>query len=231
MTVDYISVPLGIAAVVTAIFRLASRKRYVTVHPTVLALSLGSALLLRSPWFGDVVLDHLFYALSGIRNVPDVLGHLIIFVAICAVLGYVAYAVEYPFSLWPAYVLLGCMSSICVLVFLSSSAVGVDTTNIVLLSDMTAYGVLFSVAMFIAHFAIVIVLSYALRNGTLPRTSSAMLVGAVSGLLMVVHRVLVVAAPSLENVAYGPITWSLSLVCIGGYTAAVVGMSWSLRSC
>ncbi|WP_125187535.1 hypothetical protein [Corynebacterium bovis] len=181
MTVDYISVPLGIAAVVTAIFRLASRKRYVTVHPTVLALSLGSALLLRSPWFGDVVLDHLFYALSGIRNVPDVLGHLIIFVAICAVLGYVAYAVEYPFSLWPAYVLLGCMSSICVLVFLSSSAVGVDTTNIVLLSDMTAYGVLFSVAMFIAHFAIVIVLSYALRNGTLPRTSSAMLVGQCPG--------------------------------------------------
>lgn len=230
MTVDYISVPLGTLGILASICRILSRNMTSTVYPTVLSFSLGGALLLRSPWLGDIILDRWLYFLTDVHNIPDVAAHILVFVAMCAVVGYVAYAVEYPFILWPLHLIFGATSTVCISVFLSTSAVRVETKNIVLLADMFAYNVLFSMAMCITHLAMVSVLVYALRKKVLPWMCALMLAGALSGLFMAVHRLAVAMVPSVRGFAYEPITWTLSLLCIGGYTVAVVGMSWAMRS-
>lgn len=225
ISVDMVSIPLGVLGLAIGAYRLVHRERFASINLTVLAFALGVGLLVRSPWLGDVVIDGAIGDATGWWNVPDVLGHLATFTAMAAAMGFFVRALGYRTPLWMTYVVLLIVSAVCVVIYAGSPAKGTQTVNMVHMEGMAAYSALFALALMITHaFG-----SFIARHGYVAagwRPDIVLLVVATTaGMIMAVHRLLVLAAPALEDYWYGPITWTSTLLCILGYLGAAYFVS------
>lgn len=230
MPVDIISIPLGCAGLAVGAFRVIHRARYCSPNLTVLSFALGAALLCRSPWLGDQVLDTALGDLTGWWNIPDLAGHLLTLLAAGAAIAYFARAAGFSMTLWTTYWVLAAIGIVCVAVYARSPAQDIQTDNMVNLPGMTAYSATFSLGLLVTHvFGLFIARRAQSATGWKP-VVVALVVGPGSGIVMAVHRLLVVAFPGLHEVFYGPITWLATLGCIGGYITAAALVSIAQRA-
>lgn len=230
MSVDIVSVPLGVFGLAVALFRLLRRERFSSMNLTVLTLALGTGLLVRSPWLGDTVLDGVIGEAVGWWNVPDMVGHLATFTAMAAALAYFARALGYHAPLWSTYTILGVFAALCVVTYASSPARHIQSDNMVQLDGMEAYSAVFSGALLITHAFGLFIARHGRREAGWRPEIIAMFVGTISGIIMAVHRLLVLASPGIGDHLYDFVTWTSSLYCIGGYLAAAYLVSVPRRA-
>lgn len=225
-TADVLCLVLGVLGLSVGVLRTIRHARFVAAHLTVLVYALGLALLVRSPWLGDTVLDDAMERLTGMYNIPDLLGHLLTFVAIGAALGFFAHALGYRTRMWRTYAVIGVLMLVLVALFVDSPAGDVQTQNIVQLGGMRAYSAVFSLALVVTHtFGLFIARHGRLAVGWTPEIV-ALYVGTLGGIAMAVHRLLAVGFPEVYDWNYSMITWVFSLACIGGY----IGAAWIIST-
>lgn len=218
---DIFCLVVGVLGLGIGALRTVFRDRFGAIYPTILAYSLGLAVLVRSPGIGDIVLDDALYHLTGKHNLPDLLGHLLTFVAMGAALGFFSRALGYRHRLWRTYGVIAVLMAVIVALFLDSPAPDVRTENIVQIDGLRAYAAMFSFALIITHiFGLVISRHGRMGVGWAPEII-ALYAGTCGGIAMAAHRLLAVGFPQFYDWGYSPITWCLSLVCIGGYVTAV----------
>ncbi|MEJ4112975.1 hypothetical protein ACGE24_07430 [Corynebacterium kroppenstedtii] len=108
------------------------------------------------------------------------------------------------------------------IVFCASGAWDHPVENIVNEPSMGVYSALFSLAMLITHMVSITVVAPRFRAiSGIDSWQLSLMVGAVSGVLVSVHRLAVIAFPTLKGVWYQPITWVLSLLGLAGYIVAI----------
>ncbi|MGV0870446.1 hypothetical protein [Corynebacterium kalidii] len=230
MSIDVISIPLGVLGLAIGLYRLMRRHRFPSRSLAVVVLSLGAGLLVRSPWLGDQFLDDVIGSATGWSNVPDLAGHLLTFLALGGLLEYLYRALGYKGSVWlTRAVLLGAML-LCVVLYAGSPARTVQATNMVQLAEMESYSVTFSALLLIVNvFMLFVVLQARRADGWHPHILF-LCAGAVGGQLMAVHRLAVVAIPEVTEWSYDLVTWIFTLMCAGGYFIAVLMLSRRTRT-
>lgn len=229
MTVDLVSIPLALLGLLTGVYRVVRRRSFSSRNLTVLSFSLGIGLVVRSPWLGDVVLDDAIGRATGWWNVPDVLGHLATFAAMAAALGFFSRALGYHSPLWSSYAVLAVVGIVCVFAYADSPGQHVQSTNMVQLDGMTAYSALFSLALLVTHTFGLFIARQGFRTAGWQLHVVLLFVGTIGGIIMAVHRLVVLAIPEVADLSYDLITWVATLLCIIGYLGAAVVLSLCRR--
>lgn len=189
-------------------------------HLTAFCFLIGFALLLRSPGLGDGILER-FFASFGVHNVPDVLGHVLSVVAMSILLDYLAGGRE-RFEI--RVICLGqaaIFAGLLLLFWATRGSAQTSAVNMVQLPGMEPYSIVFSLAILLPQIIALAMFLEAARKHQLNPVMIALLIGSLSGTVMALHRLLVVAIPSIADHAYLPIAWAAALTCATGY----VGMS------
>jgi hypothetical protein len=230
VSVDVVSIPLGTFGLLVAVYRLLHRDKFPSANLTVLAFALGTGLLVRSPWLGDTLLDDAIGHAVGWWNVPDLVGHLATFTAMAAALAYFARALGYRNHLWNTYLILAVFAIVCFSTYSTSPARTVKAANMVQLEGMAAYTAVFSGALLITHAFGLFIARHGRSEAGWRAEIISMFVGTIAGIVMAVHRLLVLAVPSLSEYLYDLVTWTATLLCIGGYLAAAYLVSVPRRT-
>lgn len=149
------------------------------------------------------------------------MGHGLTFVAMGAAITYVSH-VSSRVRLPVVYVSLAVLWAASVIVFIRSEVWEQSTENIVQAPGMGWYSAIFSVALLVTHSIVLRMVAPSVSNvsGT-DLWQRFLLLGAGSGAIMAAHRLLVLLVPCVSEIAYQPITWVLSLTCIGAISSRV----------
>lgn len=224
--IDALGLALGLAGVALAIYRGLHRGTYPGTSLTLVAASLGLAVILRTPGIGDVYLDDLGYTLTGGYNLPDLLGHLASFAAITSGIIYLCSALLDPLAARRVerivIAVMSLFAAACVATFISGRGYDTQTTDVVHLSGMAPYASLFAACLLTWH-AVTLYVAWQLAD-TVGRNClcTTLTVAGFFGALMALHRLAVVVWPELAQNHYDAVAWGLSLVTIAGYLAAAI---------
>ena len=229
MIVSFLVALIVLAGVGALVYRGVILRRGLS-SVSLLVGSLLGALLLRSPTLGDRIIEQWVAERTGWYNMPDLLGHGLTFVAMGAVIAYAAQGsvrINRMVLIWGA---LGVLWAASAFVFFNRGAWKDATENVVLLPGMEPYSALFSIGLLVTHTVVLVVVGRSLHNFTgVDMWQKWFLGGASAGLLMAIHRLAVIFFAPLKDAFYLPVSWVLSLACIGGYVGACAFLGRAIR--
>lgn len=220
--IDVLAAVLGIAGLGIATYRAVSRRPSSSTALTLLAACLGAAVLLRSPWLGDRILDEAAHSLTGWWNLPDLIGHLVAFGAIAAGVTYLAQALL-PQSQASRTVIgvivlaLAAFAAACVGAYVAGGGYEIQATNMVAMDGMAGYSLVWAACLLFWHAVTAFVAAKLIAAFGWFTLAGALAAAAFAGSLMALHRVIVALVPDLYELHYSATTWTLTALTIAGY--------------
>jgi hypothetical protein len=214
---------LGVAAILVTVYRIA-RRADSSVPLTVLPGALGAALVVRTPWLGDNMLDRGLYSLTGWWNLPDLAGHLLAFVAVGAGVSYLLGALPWSPSHIGLRVSAGVavFMALCVFAFVAGGGFEAQATNMVALPGMGVYALAWSLCLLAWHLVTGYVAVIVIRGAGPSPLAWTLTAAAAAGTVMAVHRVAAVVYPQVYDWHYSALTWLFTVLTIVGYLSVAV---------
>lgn len=190
-------------------------------------LTVGIALILRTEFLGDGLLDDAIAQATSWHNVPDLLGHLCSLLAMMSLACYFALAVGMDEIKYIAAMITCALGFLLICFWYSLGGAETSMINMMLAPGMQPYNVVFSSAILVTQFMSLSVL-LRLNKSDLVRAHWILLgIGALGGVAMSFHRFLAIYFPTVTEFYYLPLAWFFALVCAGGYMVAAAMLIFS----
>ncbi|MGP9761055.1 hypothetical protein [Corynebacterium sp. AOP12-C2-36] len=225
--IDALSIILGVAGLGIAVYRLSHRDTFPSLALTALTSSLGVAVLLRSPWLGDTIIDGLGHAVTGWWNLPDLIGHICAFIAIAAGITYLTQALmaDTPGARSRTVAInsaLAVFAIACAAAFVTGGGYQIQAVNMVQLDGMQPYSMLWSACLLAWHCVTAFVAFKLVSTLGWSSFAVALTAAATAGTAMALHRLTAVSFPAVFDFHYGAISWTLAVLTIVGYLSVAV---------